>query len=120
MKKVFLLLVQTLALWVIYWFGNQITAFLHVPVPGNVMGMILLFGLLAAGVVKLEQLEVASGYLLKHISFFFIPIAVGLMNWTTLFYQHSLWISLAIVVSAVLALFTVVIVVQLADRSEGQ
>lgn len=120
MKKVFLFIIQTLALWVIYWLGNQITAFLHVPVPGNVMGMMLLFGLLASGIIKVEQLEVAGGYLLKHISFFFIPIAVGLMNWTTLFYQHSLWLSLAIVVSALLALFTVVFVVQLADRSEGQ
>ena len=94
---------QVFFLWCIYWLGNQAAAVLHLPIPGNVLGMVLLFLLLAAGVVKVEQLELAGGFLLRHITFFFIPIAVGLMNWADLFYQHALALTVTIIVSAVAA-----------------
>lgn len=113
MKKILLFLLQTAFLCVIYWIGNQLTVSFAIPIPGNVMGMALLFLLLSAGVVKVEQLEVAGGFLLKHISFFFIPIAVGLMNWGALFYQHPFWLMAAILISAVAALLTVGFTVQL-------
>ncbi len=119
MKTALLFIVQTAGLWGIYWLGNQIAVVLHIPIPGNVVGMVLLFGLLCTGLVRVEHFAVAGGYLLKHISFFFIPIAVGLMNWADLFYQHSLWLSLAIIVSAVAALLTVAYTVQLANRRSG-
>lgn len=117
MKKALLFIAQTILLWIIYWLGNQITLILSLPIPGNVMGMILLFGLLYSGIVRVEHFSVAGGYLLKHMSFFFIPIAVGLMNWAALFYQHSLTLTLAVIISAVFALLTVAFTVQLSKRS---
>ncbi len=118
--KLLLFVFQTGCLWVIYWLGNQISAYFELPIPGNVMGMVLLFGLLCSGLVKVEHFAVASGFLLKHISFFFIPIAVGLMNWAALFYQHSLWLTLAIIVSAIAALYAVAFVVEAVSRRKDQ
>ena len=43
---------QVFFLWCIYWLGNQAAIISHAPIPGNVLGMVLLFLLLATGVVK--------------------------------------------------------------------
>jgi holin-like protein len=117
MGKIALFIVQAAFLWLLYWLGNKITLLLNLPIPGNVMGMVLLFGLLAGGIVRTEHIQVASGFLLKHLAFFFIPIAVGLMNWWDLFARHSLVLTLAVVISAVSALVSVALIAQLAGRS---
>ena len=107
---------QVVFLWCIYWLGNEAASVLHVPIPGNVLGMVLLFLLLAAGIVKVEQLELAGGFLLRHITFFFIPIAVGLMNWADLFYQHAIALTVTIIVSAVAAFWVAGFVFQWLQR----
>jgi len=111
---------QVLFLWVVYMIGNETSAFLHLPIPGNVLGMVLLFLLLLGGVVRVDQLSHASDFLLKHITFFFIPIAVGLLNWVDLFYQHMLVLILMILVSAVGAFWTVGYLFQRLQRGNEQ
>lgn len=91
----------------VYWLGNQIVQWAKIPVPGTVVGMILLFMLLSAGIVKLEHVQVATDFLLKHMLFFFVPIAVGLMNWGGLFWNNGLILATAIVFSALVPFFTV-------------
>ncbi|MEG6584234.1 CidA/LrgA family protein [Dendrosporobacter sp. 1207_IL3150] len=117
MLKIVKFILQTAFLWIIYWSGNQITQMFSLPIPGNVVGMILLFALLMVGIVRIEHVEIASSNLLKHMSFFFIPLAVGLMNWGDLFLQHSLVLTLAVIVSAVITFLTVGYIVQIANRS---
>ncbi|GBG55340.1 holin-like protein CidA [Sporomusaceae bacterium FL31] len=91
----------------VYWLGNQIVQWAKIPVPGTVVGMILLFVLLSAGIVKLEYVQVATDFLLKHMLFFFVPIAVGLMNWGGLFWNNGLILAAAIVFSALVPFFAV-------------
>ncbi len=107
---------QLTVLWVIYWLGNQITAITGLPIPGTVFGMVLLFFLLLAGVVKLTYIQEAADFLLKHMLFFFIPIAVGLMDWGAVFYEDGLVLTLALVAGAVLPFFTVGILAQLLHK----
>ena len=64
----------------IYYIGEFLTAFLNLPIPGNLVGMLLLFLLLCCNVVKLKQVSTVSDFLLSHLSFFFIPAGVGLMS----------------------------------------
>jgi holin-like protein len=59
--------------------GYALAAWGDIPLPGNMLGMVLLFALLASGVVRLQWFEAGSTLLLKHLAFFFVPIAVGLM-----------------------------------------
>ncbi|RNC29255.1 MAG: Holin-like protein CidA [Candidatus Dichloromethanomonas elyunquensis] len=76
---------QITLLWVIYQSGNFLAKISHLPVPGNVLGMVLLFILLLTGVIPIAWVEDGADLLLKHLAFFFIPIAVGLMQWIGLF-----------------------------------
>ncbi|WP_440951808.1 CidA/LrgA family protein [Methanococcoides sp. FTZ1] len=60
--------------------GNALHNFLNIPIPGSVLGMLLLLALLLTGILKLSMIEDVSNFLLKHLSFFFIPAAVGLIT----------------------------------------
>lgn len=56
--------------------GYGIVTVFHIPLPGSVVGMILLFVFLVTGIVKLEWIEKASSFQLKHLTLLFIlPIA---------------------------------------------
>ena len=76
---------QIALLWAIYQVGNWVAETVHLPLPGNVLGMIILFLLLLTGIIRLPWIEEGADFLLKHLAFFFIPIAVGLMQWIGLF-----------------------------------
>ena len=109
---------QGMILWVIFWLGNQITVITRLPIPGTVFGMVLLFLLLLCGIVKLSYIQEAADFLLRHMVFFFIPIAVGLMDWGAVFYEHGIVLAAALVVGAVLPFFTVGILTQLLHKEE--
>ncbi|HBH12019.1 MAG: Putative effector of murein hydrolase LrgA [Clostridiales bacterium 38_11] len=46
-------------------------------IPGNIIGMGMLFLLLNTGIVKIEHIKHTSGFLLKHMGFFFIPLGAA-------------------------------------------
>ncbi len=112
MKKGVIIIGQLFLLWVIYYASTWLVTFFHVPLPGSVLGMIVLFTLLATGIVKEEWLLAATTPLLKHLSFFFIPIAVELMEWGDLFLQKGHLLFLPLVVSTLVALLVTGGVVQ--------
>lgn len=93
---------QLALLIAIYLFGNQVARWTHLPIPGNVVGIVLLYGLLNLGLVKLEYVQEAADFLLRHLVFFFIPVAVDLMNWGGVFYRYGWMLALAIVISTIL------------------
>ncbi|MBD7912211.1 MULTISPECIES: CidA/LrgA family protein [Clostridium] len=64
----------------IYLIGEIISRVLSLPVPGNILGMIILLLLLCTKVIKTEQIETTTNFLLDHLAFFFIPAGVGLMT----------------------------------------
>ena len=64
----------------LYLVGELISGLLNLPIPGNILGMVILLILLCTKVIKLEQIETVSNFLLDHLAFFFIPAGVGLMS----------------------------------------
>ena len=50
------------------------------PVPASVYGLIIMFLLLCTKIVKLEQVETVSEYLMAIMPLFFIEPTVGIMN----------------------------------------
>ena len=120
MKKQLKLLGQFAALILIYVAGNQIVRLTGLPLPGNVVGVILLYVLLNLGLIKLEHVQDAADFLLRHLVFFFIPVAVDLMNWGGLFYTYGFKLALAIVVSTILTFLVAGHVAQWLQKGEDQ
>ena len=71
---------QVLGLWELNFAGVWLVARTALPIPGNLVGMVALYALLAVGIVKLTWFETAGSFLVKHLAFFFVPITVGLMD----------------------------------------
>lgn len=62
----------------IYEVGVYLSQF--VPIPANILGMLLLLGLLLSGVLKSHYIHEACAFLLKYMAIFFLPAAVALMG----------------------------------------
>ncbi|WP_404333050.1 CidA/LrgA family protein [Mesobacillus maritimus] len=120
MKHALIFFAQLFFLIAIYQVSNYIVSFLELPVPASVLGMILLYLLMSNGIVKLKYIEVAASFLLKHLSLFFIPIAVGLMDYGGLIQTSGIQLIVVIAVSSMIGLFVTGGLTQLLARKKVQ
>ena len=102
-KHAALLVAEVAGLWAINKAGQFIVIRLHVHFPGNVAGMLLLFALLCSGVVPEHLFERSSSLLARHLPFFFVPIAVGLMTLGAMVVSKGVPLLLVLVASAALS-----------------
>lgn len=71
---------QSIIVLSIYLIGEIISNSLSLPIPGNILGMLILLLLLCTKVIKVDQIESISNFFLDHLAFFFIPAGVGLLT----------------------------------------
>lgn len=81
MKDTLVFLSQLAILWAVNQAGYFLADLFSLAVPGNVLGMIILFILLLTKVINVDWIGRGAAFLNKHLAFFFIPIAVGLMSY---------------------------------------
>jgi holin-like protein len=93
---------QMAALWAFSAGGSALASGMHLPVPGNVIGMCALFGGLASGLLRSEWFESGGGFLTKHLAFFFVPVTVGVMAFGSTFARAGTGIIAALLISTVL------------------
>jgi Putative effector of murein hydrolase LrgA len=104
MRTLITIAIQIVALLVINGVGYALAAALQLPLPGNLLGMLLLLSLLATGLVPLRWVESSASVLIRHLGFFFVPITVGLMSLGELFLDNGVAILITLVVSAVIGI----------------
>ena len=110
---------QLLGLWGFNITGTLAAKALALPIPGNLAGMMLLYALLSLGVIKVAWFDVTGSFLVKHLAFFFIPIAVGVMDAGGLLAAHGIGITLTLLLSAVLGIVLSGVIAQsLANRRQ--
>ncbi|MBJ6752109.1 CidA/LrgA family protein [Geomonas anaerohicana] len=118
-RKLFDICWQIVFLWLVFRCGVWLVGALNLSLPGNVAGMLIMFALLASGIVKPGLIEAGSGFLLKHFAFFFIPISVGLISFGGLMRQSGLELLVILIVSALVgAAVTGTAVQQLQQRRD--
>ena len=79
-EEKFILLRQFSIILSIYFLGEIIQKISGIPIPGNVLGMIILFLGLYAGIIKLKTIDKISDFLLENLAFFFLPAGVSLIT----------------------------------------
>ena len=100
MKGVFVILLC----WLV---GNGMSIAIDGYISGNIIGMLLLFVLLCAGVVKGETVRPAAKFLLGTMALFFVPFGVGLID----SYEVIMDNAVAIIVATVVSTFAVIVAV---------
>lgn len=86
-------------LLLLQFLGELLSSWLTLPVPGSVLGMVLLLFALLLGWVKVAWLEEAADLLLSNMALFFVPAGVGVMVHADLIGREWLPISVGLVLS---------------------
>ena len=85
--------------------GESLTRFFHWSVPGPVLGLLFLFLLLLANRQKIPKgLETCETTLLSHLSLFFVPAGVGVVNLLDLLQKNLGVIVCVLVISTIAAI----------------
>jgi holin-like protein len=90
-----------MTLWLI---GEVLAELLSLPIPGNVLGMVLLTLALNQGWIKLETIKPAADLLTWNMAFLFVPPGVGLMLYFDLIADQWLALGLPWLVSTFLVM----------------
>lgn len=79
--------------------GEFISRSLSLPLPGAVLGMLLLFLTFSVRKTIPDHLKQTAPRLLNHFSLLFIPAGVGIVQWRNMLQTYALSLFLIIVVS---------------------
>lgn len=94
------LLFQFLLISSIYLLGQWAVHAFHIPLPGSIVGMILLFLFLLLGFFKLTWFEQIAQLHIKHIVLFFIPPIISIIHFMGVFKTQGLQLSIIIILSS--------------------
>ena len=65
--------------------GELLHVMIPLPIPASVYGLILMLSALCTGIIKINQVKEAAGFLIEIMPVMFIPAAVGLLkSWSFL------------------------------------
>lgn len=104
-------MLQTFAILLVFQsIGEALSYALSLPVPGPVIGMILLFGWLTFDNRLLPVIQGTTSELLKHLSLLFVPAGVGIMVHAHRIGGEWMPIVVALVLSTWLAIATTALV----------
>jgi holin-like protein len=114
-------MIASLALILLCQLAGEVVARLtHLPVPGPVIGMALLFtGLIIRGGPP-PELEDTTGGILRHLSLLFVPAGVGIMRHLGLIEAQWLPILLAVLVSTALTIGITGLIMQRTAKPESE
>lgn len=104
MVKAINIIVQIGILYVLFLIGEWIADIFNLLIPGSVIGMILLLGLLFIRGVKLEWIEQGAGFMVRHLTFFFIPATVGIMQYYDIFAGKGFMLVIIVLISTILVM----------------
>ncbi|MBH5371198.1 CidA/LrgA family protein [Bradyrhizobium glycinis] len=105
--------------------GELVVRGLSLPLPGPVLGLVLLlvvllardrFVMIARGPLADEGVEAVSRGLLKHLSLLFVPAGVGVVQKLDVLAAHGIAIVLILLVSVTVTLLATVLTFRLISR----
>ena len=71
---------QLLIIFGFSFIGNVISNVFRLPVPGSILGMILLFLALQFKILEFRHVDEAGSFLINNMTILFLPPAVGIMD----------------------------------------
>ena len=114
------LYVQLMIIFMISLVGEGISSVFHLPVPGSIIGLVLLFLGLQFKLLRLRHISMVGNFLLANMTILFLPPAVGIMDKFQVIAPYLLPIILIVLGAIVLNVCVIAVVVQLIKtRFEG-
>lgn len=104
MLRIIKIIIQIAILFIVFYIGTWIQQYFQLPIPGSVIGLILMFLLLVSGLYPVSWIEEGASLMVKHLVIFFIPAMVGILNYFTLFKGKGLLLFIITIVSTLLVM----------------
>ncbi len=107
---------QAAFLLLIVFTGEVLSKIFLLPLPGSILGLLLLLVLFLIKWIKLEQIEELSTFLMSHLALFFVPAGVGLITVMGLLKETWFMLLAISVITTTVVLAVTALVVQLIRR----
>ncbi len=96
---------QILVIVTIAFIGNTVATNMQLPIPGTVLGLILLFIALLTKIIKPPQVEDTAKFIVGNLSIFFIVPTVGTMLYLDLLASQLVQILVPLFGSTILGMW---------------
>lgn len=98
------IVLQIALLYLFYLAGSWIQVSFGLFIPGSIIGMLLLLGMLGLRAVKTEWVERGGGLLVRNLPLLFLPVTIGIIQYFDLFAGKGLLLLVIVFVSTVLVM----------------
>ncbi|MBK1884378.1 CidA/LrgA family protein [Luteolibacter pohnpeiensis] len=115
-KPVYRAGMQAIGMILFWWLAQCLTAHFHWPIPGSLLGLMLLWGLLELGLLKLHWIEQGADSLLRHLMLFFVPAMLALVDHHELFSLLGIKLILVVLISTVVVMCGTACIVEIGFR----
>lgn len=102
----------------LFIFAENLVVWAHLPLPANLVGMVLMLALIVCRVVPLKWVRAGSRWLLAEMLLFFVPAVVAVVNYAQLLMVDGWRIFLVIALSTMMVLAATAWVVDKVYRYE--
>ncbi|QDY46833.1 CidA/LrgA family protein [Planococcus glaciei] len=102
--KFLLTFIQLAVLFGFYLLGEWLRALFNLPLPGSIIGFLLLFSALLLKIYPLKWIDSGAHFLLAFLSLYFIPATVGVIDYADVFTGKGVWLLVIAVVSTLLTM----------------
>nr|WP_311548381.1 CidA/LrgA family protein [Paraburkholderia sp. Cpub6] len=110
--------VQSAAIAALWIGADFIVRRLHLPVPGGVVGLVVLLALLFCGGIAPRWVKAGADWLLSDMLLFFIPAAVAAVQYGGLFRADGWRLALVVIAGTLMVMVAVAFAVDQAARVE--
>ncbi|AJP56026.1 Holin-like protein CidA [Pandoraea vervacti] len=117
-KAIIAVLWQIALLMGIYLAADAASRHFHLPLPGGVLGLLVVVALLMSGVLKTEKIKRGADWFLAEMILFFVPLVAAVMQYTDLLRQEGLQLLAVIGVGTVLVMVSTALAVDFGCRAE--
>lgn len=102
--KYFIITTQILVLYLFSLLGEIISSVLKLPLPGSILGLLLLFICLHFKVIPDAYIKQGAGFLLVLLPLFFIPATVGIIQYPEFLSGKGILLIVLVMISTFLTL----------------
>ncbi len=93
-------------------FGNIISKSFNLPLPGSIVGLILLFLLLYVKVIEVKKIQEGANLLLINMAIFFVPPGVQLIKSLDFLKDYGIKIGIIAILTTIITMATTGLTVQ--------
>lgn len=113
--KIFMITIQVIGLYLFNLLGEVISSLLKLPLPGSIVGLLLLFLCLHYKIIPEKYIKEGVGFLLALLPLFFIPATVGIIQYPEFLSGKGI---ILIVVVMISTFITMIVAGRVSERYE--